>query len=55
MNKINIELLKKFIADSHKNCKFCNLKYTNCVGKNCTEEIFKSLLVENNSELKNDS
>lgn len=55
MNKINIELLKKFIKDSRKNCKFCDLKNTICVGKNCSEEIFKSLLVKNNSELKNDS
>ena len=53
MNKINIELLKKFIIeDSHRSCKFCNLKDTICVGKNCSEEIFKSLLVENNTPLK---
>lgn len=55
MNKINIELLKKFIKDAHKNCNFCNLKDTICHGKNCSEEIFKSLLVKNNSELKNGS
>lgn len=53
MNKINTRLLKKFIEESHNSCKFCNLKGTICVGKNCTEEIFKSLLVKNNSELKN--
>lgn len=53
MKKINIKLLKKFIEESHNSCKFCNLKGTICVGKNCTEEIFKSLLVKNNSELKN--
>ena len=53
MNKINIKLLKKFIADSHKNCKYCDLKGTICHGKSCTEEIFKSLLVKNNSKLKN--
>lgn len=53
MNKINIELLKEFIKDSHKNCNYCKLKDTICVGENCSEEIFKSLLVENDSELKN--
>lgn len=46
IEKINIELLKKFIEDSHRDCKFCNLKNAICVGKNCTEEIFKSLLVK---------
>lgn len=45
--------MKKFIEESHKNCKYCNLKGTSRHGKNCSEEIFKSLLVKNNSELEN--
>lgn len=52
--KINIGLLKKFIEDSHKNCNFCNLKGTICVGKNCAEEIFKSLLVKNKKEYEHE-
>ena len=55
MNKINVKLLKKFIEDSHKSCKFCNLKGTvlteqistiSCVGRMCRFIVCSTVLYE---------